>query len=334
MQEALYYEKSSDGKTLCRLCPKLCNIRPGHRGFCRVRKNEEGILYTANYGQITSYGLDPIEKKPLYHFYPGSYILSLGTLGCNLKCGFCQNWRIAHGEPDSVYLSPRDAVAAALAQVEKGYPNIGLAYTYSEPFMWYEYVYDTAMLAREAGLKNVLVTNGYVSEEPLKALLPYIDAMNIDVKGFTDHYYRSTCAGRLDPVIRTVEMVHPHCHVEITTLLVPGLNDAPGEISELARWVAGLNRNIPIHFSRYFPNFNMDLDPTPPETLQKARDIAGEYLNYVYIGNAPQLDGGKTYCPECGNMLVDRAGYDTRVTGLEGGKCTKCGADTGIVNRK
>lgn len=332
MQEALYYEKGKDGNVLCRLCPKLCNIRPGHRGFCRVRKNDRGILYTANYGQVTSYALDPIEKKPLYHFYPGSYIFSLGTLGCNLKCGFCQNWQIAHGEPESIHLSPGDAVEAALSQARPGRSNIGLAYTYSEPFMWYEYVYHTSILAREAGLKNVLVTNGYVNEEPLKAVLPYIDAMNIDVKGFTDHYYRTTCVGRLEPVIRTVEMAYPHCHLELTTLLVTGLNDSPGEIGELARWVAGLSKDIPLHFSRYFPNFDMDIEPTPLETLKMARDIAGEYLNYVYIGNAPQLDGGKTYCPECGNLLVDRTGYNTRVTGLEGGRCSMCGVDTGIVS--
>lgn len=333
MQEALFYDKSDDGRTLCRLCPKLCNIRPGHRGFCRVRKNDGGTLYAANYGQVTSLALDPIEKKPLYHFYPGSYILSLGTLGCNLKCGFCQNWRIAHGEPDSVYMSPREAVAAALSRKEKGYPNIGLAYTYSEPLMWYEYVYDTAKLAGESGLKNVLVTNGYVNPEPLLELLPYIDAMNVDVKGFSDRYYRDTCLGRLDPVMKTVELSHSRCHLEITTLLVPGLNDSPEEIRELARWVAGLNSNIPLHFSRYFPNFNLDIAPTPLETLKTAREIAGDYLNYVYIGNAPQLDAGKTCCPECGEVLLDRAGYNTRIAGIKGGKCQKCGARTGIVMR-
>lgn len=331
MQEARYYEKSEAGKTFCRLCPKLCNIRPGHRGFCRVRKNEEGTLYAANYGQVTSHALDPIEKKPLYHFYPGSYILSLGTLGCNLKCGFCQNWQIAHGDPDSVRVSPREAVEAAVKQIEKGYPNIGLAYTYSEPLMWYEYVYDTSRLARQAGLKNVLVTNGYINEEPLLDLLPFIDAMNIDVKGFSDRYYRDTCMGRLEPVVRNVELSYQACHVELTTLLVPGLNDDPGEIRELAQWAAGLNKNIPLHFSRYFPNFNMDLDPTPPESLRAARDIAREYLNYVYIGNAPQLDGGKTLCPGCGDTLLDRAGYGTRVTGIKGGTCAKCGTETGII---
>jgi len=237
-KEVFYYEKGDDGRTFCKVCPRLCNIKPGHRGFCRVRENRDGALYATNYGQCTAYGMDPIEKKPLYHFYPGSYILSLGTVGCNLRCGFCQNWEIAHGDPKAVYMSPEQAVRAALSSREEGVPSVGLAYTYSEPFMWYEYVYDTSKLAREKGLKNVLVTNGYVNEEPLKEILPFIDAMNIDVKGFTDKYYRDTCAGRLDPVIRTVEIASGKCHVEITTLLVPGLNDSPEEIAELAKWLA------------------------------------------------------------------------------------------------
>jgi pyruvate formate lyase activating enzyme len=175
-----------------------------------VRENREGTLYATNYGECSSYALDPIEKKPLYHFYPGSFIFSLGTVGCNLRCGFCQNWQIAHEDPPTTYLSPRRAVELTLQQKERGYPCVGLAYTYSEPFMWYEYVYDTAKLAREAGLKNVLVTNGYVNEEPLRDLLPYIDAMNVDVKAFTDKFYRTTCAGRLDPVLRMVETAHGH----------------------------------------------------------------------------------------------------------------------------
>lgn len=332
MQEALFYEKTEDGRTLCRLCPKFCNIKPGHTGFCRVRRNEYGILYTANYGECSSYAMDPIEKKPLYHFHPGSYIFSLGTVGCNLRCGFCQNWEIAHGDPNTLHLSPSQAVELVKSQEIDGYRSVGLAYTYSEPFMWYEFVYDTARLAREAGLKNVMVTNGYVSEDPLKQILPYIDAMNIDVKGFTDEYYKSTCVGRLEPVIRTVQMSHRDCHVELTTLLIPGLNDSPEEIRQLARWVAGLDPDIPLHLSRYFPNYKMDKDPTPLETLKNAREIAREYLNYVYIGNAPQLDGSNTECPECGEMIIQRTGYYTRAVGLgEGNKCKQCGYVIKIV---
>lgn len=329
--EVFFYEKSDDGRTFCKVCPKLCNIRPGHRGFCRVRENRDGVLYATNYGQCTSYAMDPIEKKPLYHFYPGSQILSLGTVGCNLRCGFCQNWEIAHGDPKSLYVSPRQAVSAALTSREEGTDCVGLAYTYSEPFMWYEYVYDTAALAREKGLKNVLVTNGYVNEEPLRRLLSYIDAMNIDVKAFTDNYYRETCAGRLEPVLRTVEMAAGECHVEITTLLVPGLNDSPEEIKSLAGWLSGIGRDIPLHFSRYFPNYKFDIEPTSRETMIMARDTAREYLDYVYIGNAPELDGGKTRCPGCSELIIDRRGYRTRVAGLEGDACAGCGRKINVV---
>ncbi len=331
MKEVFFYEKSSDGRTFCKVCPRLCTIKPGRRGFCRVRENREGFLYAVNYGQCTSYAMDPIEKKPLYHFYPGSYILSLGTMGCNLHCGFCQNWEIAHGEPRSVYMSPGQAVKAALAGKSGGGGCVGLAYTYSEPFMWYEYVYDTAKLAKDEGLKNVLVTNGYVNEEPLKQIIPFIDAMNIDVKGFTERYYRDACAGRLTPVLRTVEAASRECHVEITTLLVPGLNDSPEEIKSLAEWLSGLGRDIPLHFSRYFPNYKFDLDPTPRETLLRARDIAREYLDYVYIGNAPELDGGKTFCPQCAAVVIERKGYRTRVAGLEGEACSGCGNKINVV---
>ncbi len=329
-KEVMFYEKKSEDKVSCQVCPKMCTIKPGHRGFCRVRENRDGVLYAVNYGKCTSYGLDPIEKKPLYHFYPGQYIMSLGTMGCNLRCGFCQNWEIAQGDPNSVYITPEKAVEITLTSMDRA-PCIGLAYTYSEPFMWYEYVYDTAKLTRQKGLKNVLVTNGYINEKPLKELLPFIDAMNIDVKAFTEEYYRKLCAGRLEPVIKTVETAVRHCHVEITTLLVPGLNDSQEEIERLARWLAGLGRDIPLHFSRYFPNYKFDLEPTPLETIKMARDIAKDYLDYVYIGNAPELDGGNTFCPECSTVLIKRRGYHTHVVGLNKDLCVGCGRKINVV---
>jgi len=331
MKEVFFYEKDSEGNVHCKVCPRQCRVKPGARGYCRVRENRGGVLYAVNYGECTAYGMDPIEKKPLYHFYPGSFILSLGTFGCNLSCGFCQNWEIAHGNPKSVYLSPEKAVELALSERDGGIDCTGLAYTYSEPFMWYEYVYDTAVLAREKGLKNVLVTNGYVNIAPLEHILPYIDAMNIDVKGFTEKYYRDTCAGRLEPVKKTVERACRECHVEITTLLVPGLNDSAKEIEELAGWLSALGRDIPLHFSRYFPNYKFDLKPTPLEKLTKARDIAGKFLDYVYIGNAPELDGGSTRCPQCSALAVDRKGYRTKISGLNAGACSRCGRELNIV---
>lgn len=330
-REVMFYTKGPGDQVNCQVCPRLCNIAPGKRGFCRVRENEGGTLYATNYSECSSSALDPIEKKPLYHFFPGHLILSLGTVGCNLRCGFCQNWRIAQQTPRTVGLAPDRAVEMALQQKERGYPCVGLAYTYSEPFMWYEYVYDTAKLARDAGLKNVLVTNGYVNKQPLRELLPYIDAMNIDVKAFTDDFYRSTCAGRLDPVLRTVELVHGHCHIEITTLLVTGLNDSPEEISRLVDWLSGVDPDIPLHFSRYFPNYKLDLPPTPEETLRLAGDMARQKLRYVYIGNAPHLKASSTICPGCGTVLINREGYQTQVGEMTGGACSRCGEKIPLV---
>lgn len=329
--EVMFYTKGAEAQVNCKLCPRLCNIVPGKRGFCRVRENEGGTLYATNYAECSSYALDPIEKKPLYHFHPGQVILSLGTVGCNLRCGFCQNWEIAQGTPPTTRLEPERAVELALQQKERGYPCVGLAYTYSEPFMWYEYVYDTARLARTAGLKNVLVTNGYVNEQPLQAMLPYIDAMNIDVKAFTDDFYRSTCAGQLEPVLRTVEAAYEHCHLEITTLLVTGLNDSPEEIKRLVGWLAGIDPDIPLHFSRYFPNYKLDLPPTSEETMKLAGDLARQQLRYVYLGNAPQLAAANTICPGCGSVLINREGYQTQIENLDGVHCTQCGEKTPVV---
>lgn len=331
MREAMFYEKKDKDAVNCLFCPRLCSIREGGKGVCRVRHNRGGTLYAGNYGQVSSISLDPMEKKPLYHFYPGSYILSLGTVGCNLKCGFCQNWEIAHGDPRTTEITPEQVVEIARQQVEKGYPNTGVAYTYSEPFVWYEFIWDTARLVQEAGFKNVLVTNGFVNEEPLRQVLPYIDAMNIDVKGFTEEYYRKSCAGMLEPVLKTVEISHKECHVELTTLLVTGLNDSPEEIAALVDWVASLDPEIPLHFSRYFPNYKVDLPPTPLSTLQRAYDQAREKLSYVYVGNAPQLDGSDTFCPRCGLKVIARTGYSISAPGLDGKKCKKCGKEIRIV---
>lgn len=333
MREAKYYEVHGDEGIGCRLCPKCCVIRPGHAGFCRVRQNHGGRLYAAGFGRVTSYGLDPIEKKPLYHFWPGSFILSFGAVGCNLRCRFCQNWTTVHGNPETLEITPQEAVSLALEAKGRGVPNAGIAYTYSEPLVWYEFVLETARLAKVAGLKNVLVTNGYINQAPLRELLDYIDAMNIDIKGFTEDYYRNYCAGGLAPVLRTVEIARErNCHVELTNLLVTGLNDSPAEIQELTDWAAALDSEIPLHFSRYFPNFEMDLPATPPATLRLAESIAKAKLPYVYIGNAPELGKQNTYCPSCGNLLINRTGYQTELTGLQGKKCHKCGNSISIIS--
>ncbi|WP_031516787.1 AmmeMemoRadiSam system radical SAM enzyme [Desulfofalx alkaliphila] len=330
MQPALFWKAKDDGMVLCQLCPKYCNIRPGKTGFCRVRKNIDGQLFTTNFGHLSAHAMDPIEKKPLYHYYPGQYILSLGTTGCNLRCGFCQNWSITHDDPKTIEVTPQHV--AEVAANQDPYPNVGIAYTYSEPFMWYEFVFHTARLAREKGLKNVLVTNGYINEEPLRALLPYIDAMNIDVKAFTDDFYKQNCVGHLEPVKRTVEMVHDKCHLEVTTLIIPGLNDSEEEIGRLTDWLAGLNPKIPLHFSRYFPNFEFDTEATPPETLKRAKDIARTKLDYVYIGNLGDPEGVNTYCPRCGKVMVNRSWYNGKIVGLTPeNKCKHCGEKIYLV---
>ena len=320
MHEALYYKQQGQ-VTLCRLCPKQCRITEGLAGFCRVRRNQGGKLYSVNYAQTTAQALDPIEKKPLYHFYPGSTILSLGSWGCNFSCSFCQNWRIAQAQPEYVLLAPKEAAALAERLVSQG--NIGIAFTYSEPGVWYEYMLDTAQLVQDAGLSNVLVTNGFINKQPLQELLPHIAAMNIDVKAFTEEYYSKVCAGTLAQVKHTVELAARQCHVEITTLLVPELNDSVEEITNLAKWLAAIDPDIPLHLSRYFPNHNMTAPPTPLSTLAAAVAAARRHLNYVYLGNVGG-EGTNTYCPACNSKVIDRLNGCSYLTEPEK-SCPRCG---------
>lgn len=286
MAQAMYWIMTEGEKkeVQCLLCPHVCRIREGGRGICRVRRNEGGRLIAANYGLVTAVALDPIEKKPLRRYAQGKSILSLGTFGCNLGCGFCQNWQIAHGEePPYRYLSPEEAVAKAQKALPSG--NIGLAYTYSEPLMWYEYVLDTAKLTKEAGLQNILVTNGYINPRPLKELLPYLDAVNLDIKAYTEGFYQEICGGTLPPVLESARLFAAGCHLEITTLIIPDRNDSQDEIGALARWIAHLDPEIPLHLSRYFPNYKMDTPPTPIETMLLAKKAASRHLRHVFLGN-------------------------------------------------
>lgn len=283
-KEAMYWIKKANDVVKCILCPHGCVISPGNIGICRVRFNDKGILQSLNYGLCTALAVDPIEKKPLYDFYPGSSILSVGTFGCNLKCAFCQNWQIAHGEHPSKYeIKPNELVELAEKHRDEG--NIGIAYTYSEPLMWYEFVLDTSKEISKRDLKNVLVSNGYINEEPLKELAPFIDAANIDVKAYNNNFYPKLCKGELEPVKRTVEILIDHCHVEVTTLVIPGENDVIEEIEELARWLKSISPEVSLHLTRYFPNYQLNLPPTPLETLEKAREAASRYLSNVYLGN-------------------------------------------------
>ncbi|MCR4403447.1 MAG: AmmeMemoRadiSam system radical SAM enzyme [Firmicutes bacterium] len=333
MREASYWQAEGEtGAVKCLLCPQYCRIRPGRVGVCRARKNIEGRLYSLVYGEITSFGLDPIEKKPLYHFYPGWEILSVGTRGCNLACGFCQNWHISQVDAPTQAITPQGLASAATEQTRRR-PCVGVAYTYSEPLIWYEFVIDAAKLVRERGLKNVLVTNGEINEDPLEELLPHIDAMNIDVKAFTESFYAKICHGKLAPVLRTAELAKAAgCHVEITNLIIPRHNDDPGEIERLARWVASsLGDDTPLHFSRYFPAYEFKEPPTPVATLQSAVETARRVLKYVYMGNVPGGQGNDTRCYECGDTLIKRDGFNVLVYRLEDGKCPTCGAKIHVV---
>ena len=280
MKEALYYEKAG-AYVSCRLCPHNCLIAEGKTGRCLVRRNQDGKLVAEGYGRICSLCYDPIEKKPLRHFYPGSHILSVGSYGCNMRCSFCQNSAISQEHSPAKFYAPQELLHLSLHQPN----NIGLAFTYNEPLINVEYMLDTAPLFQEHGLKVVLVTNGLVRAEPLAALLPYVDALNIDVKGFNAAYYRKL-GGDLTTVKHTVETVAAACHVEVTTLVVPGENDSAEETEALADWLATLNPQIPLHLSRFFPRYRMtDKPPTPIETLNELAAIARRRLRHVYIGN-------------------------------------------------
>jgi len=286
-KEALFYEKLDQNRVHCFLCPHHCRIPPDGRGICGVRKNIGGALYSLNYGEISSIGVDPIEKKPLHRFHPGTLILSLGSVGCNRKCPFCQNHSIARVKPEEIHTYQGDSdeiVAKAVSLRSRG--NIGIAYTYNEPSIWYEFVYETAEKAKEKDLMNVLVTNGYIEEEPLMRILPYIDAMNIDLKAYNETFYRDLVKGDLEKVKETISRSARRCHVEVTTLIIPGLNDSREEMEDMCGWLASLSPELPLHLSRYFPKYEMtDRPPTPLGTLLELKRIAERHLKYVYLGN-------------------------------------------------
>lgn len=320
------WEKHKEGSLRCTLCPKLCIIRPGGRGICGARENREGEIYPITAGIISGYALDPIEKKPLYHFFPGSVILSVGSYGCNLTCDFCQNYHISqHFAGDqSARLHPEELVRHAA----NARGNIGIAYTYNEPVIWFEYVTESARLAREKGLRNVMVTNGYVNQEPLKEFIQVIDAFNIDLKAFSNDFYRLYTGATLKPVMQSIKSVASSGrHLEITTLILPGMNDSPDEMRREAEWISeNAGRSVPLHLSRYFPTYRRTTPATPPETILMLREIAQEYLDFVYTGNMPGDEGGSdTRCPSCHTTVIKRSGYYTRITGItDEGRCVKC----------
>lgn len=334
MKEAMYYSVFDAEKKIvqCELCPHKCRLLPDKTGICRIRKNIDGKLVSLVYGQFTSINLDPIEKKPLYHFYPGTDILSVGTIGCNFRCLNCQNWEISQADYDErlplINLSSDDALKLA-----KKHNSIGIAYTYNEPFINYEWILETAELFRKNGLKNIFVSNGYINETPLMELVTFIDAANIDVKAFNNEFYTKICSAKLEPVLKTVEfLVREQKHIEITYLVIPKYNDSMTEIQEFTDWLSQLNSEIPLHFSRYYPNYKMSENATSLTTLERAQQIAAKKLKYVYLGNVWEKEYNRTYCPVCNSVLVDRIGYTAEITGnLKDGSCRKCGTKINIV---
>lgn len=320
----MYYTKEKNNTVRCYLCPHNCIIKEGSRGMCNVRENVKGQLMALNYGKHTSYAYDPVEKKPLYHFYPGRDIFSIGSFGCNLHCDFCQNWEIAHGESLTIEMEDKDLLLLA-----KSKGSIGIAYTYNEPTISYEYLYHICKLVKAIGLKNVLITNGFIEEEPLREILPFIDAMNIDLKAMNQDFYKKICKGNLEPVLGTIKIAKEYTHVEVTTLIIDGLNSREEEIEKLAAWLGNLDRGIPLHISKYFPNYKMDLPATSYETLIRTKEIAEKYLDYTYIGNIWGTDNN-TYCPSCNSQLVNRQGTG-EIVGLKKSKCKHCGEKINII---
>jgi pyruvate formate lyase activating enzyme len=281
MKEAMFYEQLDNKTVQCHLCPHRCIIEENKTGICRIRKNVDGKLMSLSYGKISSYAMDPIEKKPLIDYKSGSQILSIGSYGCNLKCKFCQNYRIAHGTPNCIDLSPKALVAKAKKQKD----NIGIAYTYNEPLINYEYVLETAKLAKEQGLDNVLVTNGYINKEPFQQLLPYIDAANIDLKAFNNDFYQEICFGSLAEVKEIIALAYDQIHIELTVLLIDDLNTDQKELEQMFQWISSLDETIVVHLARYFPRYKLNNPPTAIETLVESQKLARKYLKNVHLGN-------------------------------------------------
>ncbi|MGB9906064.1 MAG: AmmeMemoRadiSam system radical SAM enzyme [Candidatus Saccharicenans sp.] len=325
--EARYYQKLPDREIRCDLCPRFCQLGDKERGFCGVRENQDGKYYTLVYGQVASLNVDPIEKKPFFHFLPGSEAFSLATAGCNLSCKFCQNWEISQMRPEQVkniYLPPEAVVSSC-----ERYNCPVIAYTYTEPVIFFEYMYDSSLLARKKGIKNVVVTAGYINPGPLADLLRVVEAIKVDLKAFNQNFYTEYVRGQLPPVLETIKQIaRSGCWLEIVYLVIPTLNDRPEEIREMCRWLKNeIGPDFPLHLSRFHPMYLIkNLPPTPVATLDRLREVAlEEGLHYVYVGNVPGHPGENTYCPKCGKLIIERYGYIIRKKELSGNKCRYCG---------
>jgi len=323
----MLYQPSGAGRTVCALCSHRCDIAPGKFGVCEVRENRGGRLVTHAYGEVIAAHVDPVEKKPFYHFRPGSTSFSIATVGCNFRCPFCQNWQISQSSPTgraagrSEALPPADIVRIALSSGCRS-----ISYTYTEPTIFFEYAFDTAKLAREAGLANNFVTNGFMTAEALETIKPYLDAANVDLKAFREETYKKLCKARLEPVLESIPLMRRlGIWVEVTTLVVPGLNDGDAELSGIAGFIAGVDPDIPWHISRFHPDYKYtESGPTPIETLRRAFAIGQRAgLRYVYVGNVPG-EGDVTYCPRCCRPLIQRRGFAVEANRIREGACPYC----------
>ncbi len=325
---ARFYDRFPDRAVSCQLCPHTCFLRNGGGGICGARKNRNGTLQALTYGEVTGAVVDPMEKKPLYHFYPGSRIYSVGSWGCNFKCIFCQNSAISQEESPTVPLSPGEVAKNGMAD-----GSIGVAYTYNEPLIAMEYVIDCCRAVRKLGGKNVVVTNGYVNRKPLEELLPWADAFNIDVKAFNNDFYKRMCGAKLDPVLDTVQFLAGRAHTELTTLLIPEENDAVPELEDLADWIRETcGRSVPCHLTAYHPSYRYSGAATTEVLLKNARYIFRKKLDYVYLGNVTLPGVSDTVCTNCGKTVVKRAVFAVDASGMKpDGSCATCGAMNNII---
>ncbi len=322
MKEALYYQKNPDGSVKCLLCPHECTIKENMRGICGVRENINGSLFSLVYGKAVSASIDPIEKKPLFHFLPGSKAFSIATVGCNFRCLFCQNYEISQAPKPKKPIAGHDLPPEDVVSLAENYGCSSIAYTYTEPTIFYEYAIETAKLARRHGLKNLWISNGFTNPEPLEEISKYIDVANIDLKG-SDEFYKKITGGRLDPVLDTIKSLSKKgVWVEVTTLLIPGHNDSEEDLNFMSKFISSVG--APWHISRFFPMYKMtDVIPTPISSLRKAKEIGKKNgVKYIYIGNVNEKSD--TVCPKCGFHVIERDGYEIK-NHLKGGKCPKCG---------
>jgi pyruvate formate lyase activating enzyme len=330
---ANFWEKINDKKVKCNLCAHNCIIDKGKLGICGVRKNENGILYSLIYGSTSSLASDPIEKKPLYHFYPGTNAFSIGTIGCNFKCSHCQNYSISTAEINFPYL--KEITPEQVVDLAKQHNCQGVSYTYNEPTIWHEFSIDSAKLVKKEGLYTCYVTNGFINEDPLRELSKYLDAMNIDVKAFDNDFYRKICKSRLEPVLNTCELAKElGIHIELTYLVIPGHNDELEDIKKFCKWIVEkLDDKTPIHFSRFHPDYKMlNVSITPMETLLKIYKVAKEEgILFPYLGNIYHGEYENTYCPKCRNISIERDNYTVNLKGLNKNKCSKCGNSLPII---